>query len=151
MMDTAPARLESFLAPYAPEIAATARTALSRLRERLPGCDVLVYDNYNALALGFSPDGKAGSAILSLALYPRWVSLFLLQGATLPDPDGLLRGKGAKVRHVVLASAADLDLPGLTRLISAAIAAAKERHDPARRGALVIKSVSPRQRPRRPG
>ena len=33
---------------------------------------------------------------------PRWVTLCFLQGAGLPDPDGLLRGGGSRVRHVRL-------------------------------------------------
>jgi len=30
----------------------------------------MVYDNYNALAIGFGPNDKAGRAILSLAVMP---------------------------------------------------------------------------------
>jgi hypothetical protein len=143
-------RFEGFLARYLPAIAATGRAAVKSLRARLPGCDVLIYDNYNALAAGFSPDGKTGSAILSIALYPRWVSLFFLQGAGLPDPERLLKGSGDTVKRVVLNSANDLDLPAIRNLMDAALAQAKVPYDPARTGRLVIKSVSAKQRPRRP-
>lgn len=143
-------RFEGFLARYLPAIAATGRAAVKSLRARLPGCDVLIYDNYNALAAGFSPDGKTGSAILSIALYPRWVSLFFLQGAGLPDPEHLLKGSGDTVKRVVLNNANDLDLPAIRNLMDAALAQAKVPYDPARAGRLVIKSVSAKQRPRRP-
>jgi hypothetical protein len=143
-------RFETFLARYLPAIAATGRAAVKSLRARLPGCDVLIYDNYNALAAGFSPDGKTGSAILSIALYPRWVSLFFLQGAGLRDPERLLKGSGDTVRHVVLGNANDLDLPAIRTLMDAALAQAKVPYDPARVGQLTIKSVSAKQRPRRP-
>ena len=75
----------------------------------------LVYDNYNALAIGFGPSERASEAIFSIVLYPRWVTLFFLQGAGLADPKRLLKGSGKVVRHIVLASAADLDLAGHPR------------------------------------
>src|ERR1700675_5002328 len=92
-------QLCSFLAKFEPRVAASARAALSRLRKRLPGAIEIVYDNYNALAIGFGPSDRASEAIFSIAVFPRWVSLFFLQGAKLPDPDGLLQGTGTKVRH----------------------------------------------------
>ena len=47
----------------------------------------------NALAIGFGPTERASEAIFSIAVFPRWVSLFFLQGAGLPDPDGILQGE----------------------------------------------------------
>jgi hypothetical protein len=52
-------QLAGFLAKFEPRVAASARAALSRLRKRLPGAIELVYDNYNALAIGFGPSDKA--------------------------------------------------------------------------------------------
>ena len=47
-------------------------------------------------------------AVFSIAVSPRWVSLFFLQSGTkLSDPKGLLKGSGTKVRHIVLESAED--------------------------------------------
>lgn len=48
-------RLAGFLAKFTPEIAAFAQASLFRMRARLPGAMELVYDNYNALAIGFGP------------------------------------------------------------------------------------------------
>jgi len=56
MNDKAPEeQLDSFIAKYIPEIGALAQEALAKMRARLPGAIELVYDNYNALAIGFSP------------------------------------------------------------------------------------------------
>jgi hypothetical protein len=79
-------QLDSFLKKYDPEIARVARRAFVKMRKRLPGAAEIVYDNYNALAIGFGPNEKSSFAIFSVVLYPRWVSLFFLQGAKLPDP-----------------------------------------------------------------
>ena len=142
-------QLEQFLARFLPEVAATGRGAAAHLRRRLPGWDALVYDNYNALAIGFSPDGSKRTLILSVALYPRWASLFV--SARLDDPHGILKGSGGTVRHVVLAGGADdLDRPEIAALIDQTIELAKGMSDPARIGRLRIESISAKQRPRRP-
>jgi hypothetical protein len=143
-------QLEGFIARYAPKIGALARAALTKMRTRLPGAIELVYDNYNALAIGFSPTERASDAIFSIVLWPRWVSLFFLQGAGLPDPEGLLQGSGKVVRHIVLKSAEDLDKPAVQDLISGALACARTPFVRGASGRLLIKSVSVRQRPRRP-
>ena len=103
MKQTSPeAQLDSFLDKYTPEVAAQARAALARMREILPGAVEVVYDNYNALAIGFATSDRTADAVFSIAVYPRWVSLFLLNGAGLPDPQRLLNGSGNVVRHIVL-------------------------------------------------
>ena len=146
------ARLETFLDQYTPEIAGLARACLAKLRTRLPGATQIVYDNYNALVIGFGPSEKASHAIFSIVLYPKWVSLFFLRGASLPDPHKLLKGSGNVVRHIVLvlASASDLDRPAIQKLIAAALNSSVQPIDPAAPGRLIIRSVSARQRPRRP-
>ena len=143
-------QLARFLDKYEPAIAKRARASLAFLRKRLPTATELVYDNYNALAIGFGPTRNASDAIFSIAVYPRWVSLFFLQGAALPDPDGRLRGSGKKVRHIVLSRAEELRLPAVEALISAALATAKKPLDPYAKPILLIKSISAKQRPRRP-
>src|SRR5271168_2697791 len=119
---SAEAQLDEFLAKFTPEVEATARQALKKIRARLPGAIELVYDNYNALAIGFSPTERASDAIFSIALYPRWVSLFfLINGTTLHDPDCYLRGGGSRVRHTVLENAATFDDPAVLDLMGQAL------------------------------
>jgi hypothetical protein len=143
-------QLEQFISKYAPAVGKVARASLAKLRALVPGACELVYDNYNALAVGFSPTERASDALISIALYPRWVSLFFLRGAGLPDPRGLLRGGGKVARHIVLADASDLDKPAVRALVSHALKRADEPFDQASPNRLIIKSVSAKQRPRRP-
>jgi hypothetical protein len=151
MNDKAPEeQLAGFIARYTPEIGDMARAALAKMRARLPGAIELVYDNYNALAIGFSPTERTSDVIFSIALYPRWVSLFFFHGADLPDPQKLLKGSGKQVRHIVLKSAADLDKPAVKALMNRALERSAKTLDSANRGRIVIKSISARQRPRRP-
>jgi hypothetical protein len=109
-----------------------------------------VYDNYNALAIGYGPTVKASEAIFSIALFPRWVSLFFLQARGLPDPHRLLKGSGNVARHVVLTSPEVLNDPEIRSLMEEAVARAKVPLDPANPYCLIIKSISVKQRPRRP-
>ena len=62
------------------------RAAIAHLRKRLPGAICLVYATYNALAVGFGPTAKGSALPITVALYPRWATLFLMFGATLDDP-----------------------------------------------------------------
>lgn len=145
------AQLNSFLAKYDAEISRRAKAVLVKMRKLLPGAIELVYDNYNALAIGFAPTDRASDAIFSIALYPRWVSLFFLQhGTKIPDPKKLLKGNGNKVRYVVLESSDDLDREEVRSLMSEAIDRARLPFDVVQKNRIVIKSISAKQRPRRP-
>lgn len=143
-------QLDAFLDKYAPEIRAIGRAAIAHMTKRLPGAVSLVYDNYNALAIGFGPPERPTKAPISIALYPRWVTLFLLYGAALPDPHGLMEGKGSRVRSIRLTSADDLKDERVDALISAAVMHVGWKLDPKEKSRLAIQSVSSKQRPRRP-
>lgn len=143
-------QLNAFIEKYSPEVARLARAAVRKMRARLPAAMLLVYDNYNALAIGFGPTERASEAIFSIAVFPRWVSLFFLYGVTLPDPQKVLRGSGKKVRHIVIKNAAELDTPAIRGLMARALKAAAIPLDGTGRGRIVIKSISTKQRPRRP-
>lgn len=143
-------QLDSFLAKYTPEIQLQAEAILAKMRARLPHALQLVYDNYNALAIGFGPTERASDAIFSIALYPRWVSLFFLQSKGLPDPAGLLQGNGSVVRYIVLDGPEHLDSPEVQQLVEQALTRARVPLDPMTKHRIIIKSISANQRPRRP-
>jgi hypothetical protein len=141
-------QLTRFIDKYSPEIGAVARAALGKMRARLPGAVQLVYDNYNALVIGFGPTERASDAVFSIVLYPRWVNLFFLNGAGLHDPQKLLQGSGSRLRSIRLDTASLLDHPPVRALMAQAIEEAKP-FDPRRRGRMVIKMIAAKQRPRR--
>jgi hypothetical protein len=143
-------QLQSFIAKFDPEIAAIARAALQQMRKRLPAAIEMVYDNYNALAIGFCPTERPSDAIFSIVLYPRYVVLFFLQGAGLPDPKRRLEGTANVVRRITLESAETLDDPEVVSLMNTALRRAKVPLDPKQRRKLLIKAVVAKQRPRRP-
>jgi hypothetical protein len=145
------AQLASFIAKYAPAIAADGRVALTKLRRLLPGAVELVYDNYQWLVVGFGPSERPSDAVLSLVFAPRWLFVCFLQNASkLPDPKRLLRGSGTQVRNVRLDSARDLDREDVRALIAAALTRARVPIARRNRRRLVIRAISARQHPRRP-
>lgn len=144
-------QIASFLAKYDPKIAADARASRARMRKLIPGGIEFVYDNYNALVFGFGPSDRPSEAVLSLAIMPRWVTLCFLKGAKLRDPKKLLGGGGSIVRNIHLSSPTHLEDRDVRDLIDQAIVAAR----PAFTGKpgkqrTVIRSISAKQRPRRP-
>jgi hypothetical protein len=110
----------------------------------------LVYENYNALVIGFGPTERPSEAVLSVAVYPRWVSLFFLQAKKLTDPKKILLGKGTNARHVRLDTPGELNDPDVRSLIAEAL---RRSEAPFRRtppNLLIIRSVSAKQRSRLP-
>ncbi len=149
-MATAQQQLDAFLKKYSPEMEKLGRSAITHLRKRLPGAICPVYDNYNALAVGFGPTAKISALPISIAFYPRWATLFFMFGATLDDPDGLMEGKGPRIRSVRLDGLGMLKSEPVDALITAAVLQAGWKLDLKAKGDLIIQSVSAKQRPRLP-
>ena len=143
-------QVEAFLKRYAPQVASQLRAARRLIRRFVPRGFELVYDNYNALVFGFSPTVKASDAVISIAGYPKWVTLFFLTGADLPDPRGLLQGSGSTVRSIRLSAPRDITTTPVAELIHAALGRAVPPFSASPKLSTVVKSVSSRQRPRRP-
>jgi hypothetical protein len=149
--ESAAKRLAGFIARFDPTIARRVRTARAALRKRFfPTAVELVYDNYNALAIGWGPNERASEVIVSLAVFARGICLYFTHGVKLPDPRKLLEGSGNQGRFIRLENVAQLDRPAVAALLHAAIRHGKTPLPQSGRGYTVIKSVSARQKPRRP-
>jgi len=115
------AYLDQAIGRYAPNVAATARAGLKKLRTRFPGARQLVYERRQSLPIGFAP-AAGGSAVFSIVLYPRWVRFFFLEGVALEDPQNRLEGAGNQVRSIrVDERASILDDPYIKGLIAQAV------------------------------
>ena len=95
------AYLDKAIGRYPPEVAATARAGLQKLRTRFPGARQLVFERRQSLPIGFAP-AERGSPVFSLVVYPRWVRFFFLEGVAIDDPQGRLEGTGNQVRSIRL-------------------------------------------------
>jgi hypothetical protein len=147
---TSPSRLlDTFIRRFDPAIRKLVREARAKLHRRLPTAIELVYDNYNALAIGFASSERMSDTIVSLAVYARGVNLYFMYGAALADPHRLLLGSGNQGRFVRLESAATLDRHEIDQLLATAIEEGETPLPQRGRGRVVIKSVSPKRRERR--
>ena len=133
------AYLEKAIGRYSPEVAATARAGLKKLRRRFPGARCLVYERRQSLPIGFAP-AERGSPVFSLVLYPRWVRFFFLGGVAIDDPQGRLEGDGNQVRSIRVDGRAEiLDDPYTRGLMAQALKIAGADLK-AGRGQVVLKS-----------
>jgi len=120
------AALDRMIAKQPPAMAQLTRDVLAKLRPRFPGAVEMVYEKRRGLVVGFCPDERASNVINSIGVYSKWINLYFFEGATLPDPEGLLQGNGSIVRSIRITSAADLDKPGVKALMAATL----KRADP---------------------
>ena len=150
MMMRTSTQVAEFIGKYSPEIARFYSVSRRKMRSMVPRGYELVYDNYNALGIGYGPAQRASDVIVSIVAYPRWVTLFFLYGASLRDPGSLLEGSGNRVRSIRLGSPDDLDRPEIKKLISQALAPHTEALAQCPRITTIIKAVAAKQRPRRP-
>jgi hypothetical protein len=143
------AQLDGFIAKFAAQNQKLIRALRQALRRRLPQANELVYDNYNFLVLAYCPSERTQDSYFSLGANAHGVNLFFgYNGSTLPDPRGLLQGSGKLNRFIRLESAKHLAHPEVQALVSAAIASSKVPLVPERKGQLIIRAISPKQRPR---
>lgn len=142
-------RLRSFIAKFGPAHRVLIRAARRAMRRRFPTANELVYDNYNFFVIGYGPTERPSDCILSLAAGANGLGLCFVQGAKLPDPNGLLLGSGRQTRFLRVPAAGVLERPAVRALMAAAEARSRVPFPAAGRGRLVIRSVSAKQRPRR--
>ena len=120
-MRKAPEELHDFLEAFPSGVAklflATRRAVLGAA----PEAHELIYDAYNAVTAAYSYSGRLAEAFCHVAAYSSHVNLGFNRGAELPDPSGALRGSGARIRHVRIATRADLRAPSLDALLRAAV------------------------------
>jgi len=139
--------VDTFLAKYDADVARAGRAARRAMRRLFPGAYELIYDNYNALVFAYGPTERTSDVICSIALYPRWVTLFFARGAALKDPKGLLEGSGKTIRGIRLGEIT-LDDPPVLALIAAAKKLSPSPFPDRKRVETVVRSVSAKQRPR---
>jgi hypothetical protein len=141
-------RLRTFIAKFSEHDQRRIRAVRAALRKRLPTANELVYDNYNFFVIGYSPTLRPSDSVLSIAARADGLGICFIHGARLADPQHLLQGSGRQTRFLRVESADQLSDADVEALITQAVARAKP-FAARGRGALVIRSVSGKQRPRR--
>lgn len=82
----------------------------------------IAVDGMEALHDGCPAACVGDAPFVYVNVFRNHLNLGFYQGASLPDPKGLLQGDGKRMRHVSLRSAQEADRPAITALIEAAYA-----------------------------
>jgi hypothetical protein len=93
-------QLSKFLKPYDAGIQNLFHELRTFVLENCEPCNELIWDNYNALALGYSNSEILKDAFCHIAVYAKHVNLGFNRGAELGGHDIKLEGKGKLIRHI---------------------------------------------------
>lgn len=111
--------LEQFLTPYSPLVQALALKLRVLIREVMP--DTIEQLDPPAHLIGYGLDRSYKGLICGITLHKAHINLMFARGTELPNPEGLLVGTGKRARHVTIRQEADLEHPGIRRLLLAAL------------------------------
>ena len=142
-------QISAFIGKFEPAVAKIIRGCRAELRKILPAALELVYDNYNFFVIGYAITERASDCILSIAAASSGVILSFYQGASLPDPKGILLGSGKQNRFIRIPNPELLRSRDVLEMIRAAVAQAKTPFPKTGKRRTIIKSISKKQRPRR--
>ena len=131
----------ALLSRFSPDSAVLGKRCLTRLGRSVPGAIQLVYEYSHSVVVSISPSERGYEGFAALAIYPREVRLYFQGGKDLPDPAGLLRGSGGKVRYAVIESASELDRKEMQALLKSAIRHTGITIPRARASRMIIQSV----------
>jgi hypothetical protein len=149
------ADLLKFLAPFAAEVQEKALWLRDFVWDQYPQANELIYDNYNAVAFGWSPTEKVGHTFCSIAVgrTSNNVHFGFYWGAELADPEKLLIGNGNQYRYILVHNTADFPKAYITQLVQEAWSnSLKKVKDPRQivEGKTITKSVSAAKREKKP-
>jgi hypothetical protein len=116
-----PAALMKFLRPYGPAVRALALDLRLLVLSEMAPCHENIYDAYSAVAIGYGPTDRLSDGVFHIAVYGKGVNLGFNNGATLPDPDGILEGAGKRIRHIKIRTPSDLERPEVRSYVRRAL------------------------------
>src|SRR6202012_3478678 len=108
-----------FLRPFPPKVQALALWLRDFVWDLYPDSNELIYDNYNALAFGWSLSDKLGDSFCSVAIYGAGkVHFGFYWGAKIDDPEKILLGNGKQYRYLFVNEKEDLPQAYIKTLIA---------------------------------
>jgi len=143
--------LLKFLDPYPTDKQQTVLWLRDFVWDRYPAANELIYDNYNALAFGWSPTDRQGHIFCSVAIYRTGMNIHFgfYWGAELADPEKKLSGQGNQYRYLLVKDLTDFPQDYIEGLIKAAYVNSMAKIKDVRQlgeGKTIVKSVSAKKR-----
>ena len=143
--------LLKFLEPFSSDISETVLWLRDFVWNLYPQTNELIYDNYNALAFGWSPTEKVGHTFCSIAIgrTSKNIHFGFYWGAEINDPGKILLGQGNQYRYILVDNIKSFPMTYIEKLIAEAyensLSKVKDKAH-LRNGLTITKSISEKKR-----
>jgi len=140
-----------FLQPFSKEIRDTVIWLRDFVWDLYPATNELIYDNYNAVAFGWSPTDRVGHTFCSIAIgrTSKNIHFGFYWGNEITDPKKILLGQGNQYRYVLVTDKKDFPAAYIKKLMKEAYANSLAKVKDKRQmmeGATIVKSISAKKR-----
>jgi hypothetical protein len=144
-------QLMTYLQPFNPGVQEIVLWLREFVWDLYPTANELIYDNYNAVAIGWSPTEKVGHTFCNVSIMRtnQNIQFGFYWGSQIDDPQKVLIGNGKQYRYLVVRSKKDFPKPYIKKLLKDAyINSVCKVKDPKLfiEGQTISKSVSPVKR-----
>ena len=116
------AHLKKFLKPFPPDIQETVLWLREFVWNLYPKSNELIYDNYNALAFGWSPTDRVGHVFSNIAIGRTSLNIQFgfYWGSQIADPEKKLIGSGNQYRYFLVKNRNDFPASYMKKLLKEA-------------------------------
>lgn len=144
-----------FLSPFEKDIKDLTLWLRDFVWELYPQANELIYDNYNALAFGWSPTDRVGHTFCNIAIgrTSKNVHFGFYWGTQISDPKKLLIGNGNQYRYILVKDKDHFPKTYIKKLLKEAyVNSLSKIKDPGQivEGKTITKSISLKKRMRKP-
>ena len=143
--------LLKFISPFSEEIQEIVLWLRDFVWDLYPKTNELIYDNYNAVAFGWSPTDRVGHTFCSIAIgrTSNNIHFGFYWGSEISDPENKLLGEGNQYRYILVKSKKDFPKAYMKKLMKEAyensLAKVKDKKQ-FMEGATITKSISTAKR-----
>jgi hypothetical protein len=143
--------LLKFLRPFSVDIIETVLWLRDFVWDLYPQTNELIYDNYNAVAFGWSPTDKVGHTFCSIAVgrTSKNIHFGFYWGAEINDTEKMLLGQGNQYRYILVDNIKSFPKTYIKKLIAEAydnsLSKVKDKGQ-IRSGLTITKSISDKKR-----
>jgi hypothetical protein len=116
--------LMKFLHPFPQEVQETALWLRDFVWKQYPKTNELIYDNYNAVAFGWSPTDRVGHTFCNVAVGRTSFNIHFgfYWGSQITDPEKKLIGNGNQYRYILVKDKKEFPKPYIIKLLKEAYA-----------------------------
>ena len=113
-----------FLHPFPQEVQETALWLRDFVWKQYPKTNELIYDNYNAVAFGWSPTDRVGHTFCNVAVGRTSFNIHFgfYWGSQITDPEKKLIGNGNQYRYILVKDKKEFPKPYIIKLLKEAYA-----------------------------